>query len=208
MWESCTSTHTAAVSVWRMQRLGLLHRAVCTIYQKGMWMCLMLGLTTVLWLCVERYCLGKEQAWMLEVSNAQFQNSFQSYLYNADLCIICMADITTPSIKSLHCLVLKTRNMSASLTRVSHTNYKPVLFFFLFFPLSTLPFWFFFFFFTEEQYDPVLVRCVVAALLSLILNIILTCILCKTGGWTYLQSAGKITNINRRRSLSVVLMRI
>ncbi len=77
-WESCTSTLTAAVSVWRAPSLD---RAVSTLYQRGTWACLMLGCTTVLSLHVDRYCLGKEQDWMLKVSNIYFKESFFFIVY-------------------------------------------------------------------------------------------------------------------------------
>lgn len=67
LWECCTSTHRAAVSVSRALSSSLPHSAACTVYPRGMCPCLMLGCTTALWLHVERYCSGKDQNWMLEV---------------------------------------------------------------------------------------------------------------------------------------------
>ena len=57
--ESFTPMEAGVISVRRALRLGLLHRAVSTTSPRGTSASLMLGLTTVLWPHVGRYCLKK-----------------------------------------------------------------------------------------------------------------------------------------------------
>ncbi|KAK6323250.1 hypothetical protein J4Q44_G00055890 [Coregonus suidteri] len=61
--ESFTPMETGVISVRRALRLGLLHRAVSTTSPRGTSASLMLGLTTVLWPHVGRYCLGTGPSW-------------------------------------------------------------------------------------------------------------------------------------------------
>jgi hypothetical protein len=55
------------ISVRTTLRLGPLHRAVFSTSPRGSSASLMLGLTTVLWPHVGRYCLGMGPSWMLSV---------------------------------------------------------------------------------------------------------------------------------------------
>uniref|UniRef100_A0A4W5RTH6 Uncharacterized protein n=1 Tax=Hucho hucho TaxID=62062 RepID=A0A4W5RTH6_9TELE len=60
---------TGVISVRRALRLGLLHRAVSTTSPRGTSASLMLGLTTVLWPHVGRYCLGTGPSWTFKAGH-------------------------------------------------------------------------------------------------------------------------------------------
>lgn len=70
--ESFTPMETGVISVRRALRLGLLHRAVSTTSPRGTSASLMLGLTTVLWPHVGRYCLGTGPSWTLRVYDTAY----------------------------------------------------------------------------------------------------------------------------------------
>lgn len=78
-WGLSTLTHAAAVSVWRAQSSGLQLRAVCTVYPRGKCARLMPGLITVLWLHVDRFCLGRERDSMSKVGTT-LKNKLRSLL--------------------------------------------------------------------------------------------------------------------------------
>ena len=63
--DSFTPKETGVKSVRRDLRLPLLHGAVSTASPRTTSAPLILGLTTVQWPHVERYCLAMEQDWML-----------------------------------------------------------------------------------------------------------------------------------------------
>lgn len=66
--DSFTLKDTAVVSVTRVWLLVLLHRRVFTV-SPGISASLMQEHTTVLWLHVERYCLGMKLSWILKVNH-------------------------------------------------------------------------------------------------------------------------------------------
>ena len=66
--ESFTPMETGVISVRRALRLGLLHRDVATTSPRGTSAYLMMGLTTVLWLHVGRYCLETGPSWTFMVN--------------------------------------------------------------------------------------------------------------------------------------------